>query len=769
MPNPTSPASGLARLPKLGLVRTYVWEKPVRISHWLMFFAFVALSFTGLYMHRPFLLVPSHASFLMARMRYVHVVSGFVLLAAIALRFYWFFKGNFWAKWTSYVPLRRDQWQGMGSMLKFYLFMRFTPGRRVGHNPLAAFSYAIIYVLILVEIVTGLVLYSEVLGNPVFHQFTDWLPVLVSVSYLRLIHYFLTFVFFAFILFHVYASVLVSLEEENGLLDSIFSGWKFVPAGELRHEIAAIPEARRFAKRHSLLPPGTPEEVRAGVAPKSRPGPGPVALFRNWISYAGAGVVAVGVLVFVVLMAYHTIGGGALAQPYGDLVIFFLPPMFIFAGTAVILAGMYFQWIRWRMHKPLSFARYPKWDLNLAAERTALLSVAVGAAIISIPAIYGSGQAYVYTDAVPFCGAVCHSMTPEYVTAQHSPHAHVTCAQCHVGPGATGYLASKIRGMTELVETIQDQYPRPIPAPISALHTIQGNCEECHWPSNHFGAREVHEVHFLSDEQNTRWEIDLSVPVGGGTPSENYQTGVHWHVANKVEYVASDPERQTIPWVRSVDAKTGRAESYSSGAQPSAGPPPGEIRAMDCVDCHNRPTHILHSPDESVDAALAAGRIDASLPFIKQQGVAALAAEYPDQDQAVRGIDRALRSYYQSSYPQVYAVKQPAIEAAIGFLQDTYDQNYFPAMKVRWDTYPTNDSHFGSVGCFRCHDGLHKSVHGTVIPSDCNTCHRIVRQGKAGSAQFAAGEKGLEFAHPIDIGPITAATPCSSCHTGGSL
>ena len=511
-----SPASGLARLPKLGLVRTYVWEKPVRISHWLMFFAFLALSFTGLYMHRPFLLVPSHASFLMAKMRFVHAVSGFVLLAAIALRFYWFFKGNFWAKWSSYVPLRRDQWQGMGSMLKFYLFMRFTPGRRVGHNPPAAFSYVAIYFLMVVEIVTGLVLYSEVLGSPVLHRFTDWLPLLVSVSYLRLIHYFLTFVFFAFILFHVYASILVSLEEENGLLDSIFSGWKFVPAGELRHEIAAIPEARRFARRHQLLPPGTPEEVRAGVAPKPRPGPGPVALFRNWISYAGTGIVAVGVLVFAVLMAYHTIGGGALAQPYADLVIFFLPPMFVFAGTAVILAGMYYQWLRWRMHKPLSFERYPKWDLNLAAERAALLSVAVGAAIISIPAIYGSGQAYVYTDAVPFCGAVCHSMTPEYTTAQHSPHAHVTCAQCHVGPGAAGYVASKIRGMTELVETVQDQYPRPIPAPINALHTIQGNCEECHWPSNFFGAREVHKVHFLADEQNTRWEVDLSVPVGGG-------------------------------------------------------------------------------------------------------------------------------------------------------------------------------------------------------------------------------------------------------------
>ena len=230
------------------------------------------------------------------------------------------------------------------------------------------------------------------------------------------------------------------------------------------------------------------------------------------------------------------------------------------------------------------------------SERKALLVVAIGAAIIAVPAIYGSGQAYIYTDATPFCGSVCHSMAPEYTTYQRSPHAHVTCAQCHVGPGATGYIVAKFRGMTELAETIQNDYPRPIPAPVTALHTIQGNCEECHWPSNTFGSRESHRVHFLSDEQNTRWEIDLSVMVGGGRAAQASEPGAHWHIANKVEYIASDPERQSISWVRAVDRKTGLAEVYTSEAQHSSAPSAGEIRTMDCVDCHNRPTHILESP-----------------------------------------------------------------------------------------------------------------------------------------------------------------------------
>jgi hypothetical protein len=321
--------------------------------------------------------------------------------------------------------------------------------------------------------------------------------------------------------------------------------------------------------------------------------------------------------------------------------------------------------------------------------------------------------------------------------------------------------------MEELVETIQNEYPRPIPSTVEALRPIRGNCEQCHWPANFFGSREIHRVHFLSDERNTRWEIDMLVKVGGGTLADAAQMGIHWHVTSKVEYRASDADKQNIPWVRSVDPKTGVAEVFTSQAQGSAAPSGGEIRTMDCVDCHNRPSHILQPPDRSVDVALADGRIDPSLPFVKQQSVTALTAAYTDREQAMQGIDTALRGYYRQSYPQVYADKRQAIEGAIGYLQNTYDRYFFPSMKVRWDTYSTNDTHFYSVGCFRCHDGQHKSVDGKVIRSDCGACHTILGQGKAGSVQFATGPKGLAFEHPIDIGSAWAEQACSSCHTGG--
>jgi len=169
-----------------------------------------------------------------------------------------------------------------------------------------------------------------------------------------------------------------------------------------------------------------------------------------------------------------------------------------------------------------------------------------------------------------------------------------------------------------------------------------------------FGSRLVRKAHFLSDEQNTRWEIDMAVVVGGGAPESQSQmefTGT-WPASG----VCGDRRRAAEHYLGAgVDPRTGQANVYTSQPQSSTTAPPGEIRTVDCVDCHNRPSHILPSPDQSVDAALADGRLDASLPFIKQQGVAALTASYGDREQALRGIDGALRGFYQKTYPQAYA------------------------------------------------------------------------------------------------------------------
>ena len=361
-------------------------------------------------------------------------------------------------------------------------------------------------------------------------------------------------------------------------------------------------------------------------------------------------------LVFVVLTAYHTIGGGALTQPYGDLVIFFVPPMFVIVGVAVVLIGMYVQWIRWRMHKPLSFARYPKWDLNLPRERKALLSVAIGAAILSVPAIYGSSQAYLYTDAVSFCGATCHSMTPEYVTYRAlAARARDLRAMPRRGRAPRDTCESKIRGMLELVETVQNDYPRPIPVPVTALRPVRGNCERVSLASEFLRLARGASVHFLSDRaehalgdrhvgSGRRWTRPRTHR-DGNSLARGEQGRVYRERRRTAEYYLG-----ARPWIRTGAAKvyTVPGADHSNAAAPVRSEPwiAWIVTTAPATSCKRR--------TGSVNAALADGRIDATLPFVKQQGVAALAAAYTSREQAMQGIENALLGYYRKTYPAVY-------------------------------------------------------------------------------------------------------------------
>ena len=263
------------------------------------------------------------------------------------------------------------------------------------------------------------------------------------------------------------------------------------------------------------------------------------------------------------------------------------------------------------MHKPLSFARYPKWDLNLAAERKALLAVAIGAAIsLGSSDLWRAAGVSLHRRR-----AILRRVLPLHDSGVRYLPAIAACAR--------GMRAVPRRPRQHGLHRIQRfaawlNSSRPFKTTTrgrfrfrsTALRPVRVNCERCHWPANFFGSREVRRVYFLSDEQNTRWEIDMLVRIGGGGRlADGARMGIHWHVASKVEYVASDPERQNITWVRAVDPKSGIAKVYTTQPQTSTTTPAGEIRTMDCVDCHNRPSHILQAPDRSVNLALANGAI----------------------------------------------------------------------------------------------------------------------------------------------------------------
>ncbi len=221
------------------LVRSYVWELPVRITQWTTFLAIVVLSATGYYIHDPYFIVPPRAAFVMGTARFIHVTAGFVLLMSFLVRVYWFFAGNRCARLSAFIPTRRRQWRQMGQMFRYYSFLRWRPVVRVGHNPLAGITYMGILVLILVSVFTGFVLFSGTAQTGFLKAVFGWAGAAFGIQRIRLVHFLLMYVFIAFAIHHVYSAVLVSIEERNGLLESIVTGYKYFPVAELRADACA--------------------------------------------------------------------------------------------------------------------------------------------------------------------------------------------------------------------------------------------------------------------------------------------------------------------------------------------------------------------------------------------------------------------------------------------------------------------------------------------------------------------------------------------------
>ncbi len=491
---------------------------------------------------------------------------------------------------------------------------------------------------------------------------------------------------------------------------------------------------------------------------------------HNRVSYVGAAIAGLALILFVFLFVLHSLTGAAQA-PYAGLVIFiFLPAILIF-GLALIPLGMVLEWRRVRRTGVRSMPRFPVLDLNDASQRNAVAIFAVGSILLLFLSTFGGFQAYEATESVSFCGRLCHSvMAPEYTTYVNSPHARVRCVDCHVGPGANWYVKSKLSGSYQVYAVLFDKYPRPIPVPITSLRPAQQTCEQCHWPKQFFGGQQKKLVHFLPDEKNTRWEISLLIKTGGGSPATGLAEGIHWHmnIANRVEYIATDPQQQQIPWVRITDVRTGKSTVYASTEDPLSAEQIAKatVHRMDCMDCHNRPTHIFRSPSYSVNLALETGAIDVSLPFIKKEGVELLAAKYESKGAAEKAIADGLTKFYAEKYPEVAQKRANVIAQAVDELQRIYSENFFPYMKVRWDVYADNIGHLMYAGCYRCHDGTHQSADGKVIPKKCTTCHTIMAQGSPPNVAFATGPDGLEFQHPEDIGGVWQQMNCDQCHTG---
>jgi len=456
-------------------------------------------------------------------------------------------------------------------------------------------------------------------------------------------------------------------------------------------------------------------------------------LIQNTLSMLGTAIALSALMLMLALFVVQSLGfeGG----PYLGILTFLILPMFFVLGLLLIPVGILRQ--RRRAAKAAAAGEapplFPVIDLNQDRTRKLVLIFTV-LTMLNVTILAGATYKGVEVmDSNEFCGTACHSvMQPEYTAYQRSPHARVDCVDCHIGPGADWFVRSKMDGAWQMVAVTLDLYPRPIPTPLKNLRPARDTCEQCHMPTNYVGDKLRIDTVFDEDEANTELRTALLLKVGGlrGRASE----GIHWHVDPDVEIrYRSDESRMDI-----YDVELTKADGTVKLFQPRGMPDEeerGEWRVMDCVDCHNRPTHIYRSPSQELDEALATDRIDTSLPYVKREGVRILTeADYPSHEAARTGLAASLEDFYRENYPEVLAEKPQAVAAAGEKLGDIYSWNVFPHMRVTWDTYPDHSGHPSiasredAPGCFRCHNRGHRTADRESISSDCLLCHTILAE-----------------------------------------
>jgi hypothetical protein len=488
------------------------------------------------------------------------------------------------------------------------------------------------------------------------------------------------------------------------------------------------------------------------------------SIFYNSITAAGAALAGISLLVILFMMAVEMLSHEH--SPYVGIITFIVLPSFLILGLLLIAIGALRQQRRRRLGLP-STERLPQLDLNQPAQLRATVIFITGTVVLLMLTAFGSFKAYEYSESDQFCGTVCHEvMKPEYTAYQESPHARVGCVQCHIGPGAQWFVKSKLSGAYQLYSVAFNKFSRPIETPVSNLRPSRDTCEQCHWPAHFSGEKMVVHDYYAAEEGNDHWRLHLLMRIGGGGTGLAPAHGSHWHVSEDVEvtYIATDHAREEIPWVklRLADGTEKIFRDTEEGLDDDelAG---HEVRVMDCIDCHNRPSHHYNPPARLVNVALSNGVIAEDLPDIKGLLVGLMEDDYATEDEALAAIADGVRGHYADAYPEVAAERGEDVEAAIARAQFLFRTNIFPEMKTSWREFPDHIGHLTTDGCFRCHDGNHATEDGEVISRDCNLCHTIVAQERL-SGETVVSLSSVEYQHPEDIDEEWKTTGCAECH-----
>ena len=450
-------------------------------------------------------------------------------------------------------------------------------------------------------------------------------------------------------------------------------------------------------------------------------------LGQNPVTLTGAVVTTSTALTSIAFWFYDIFLPGP-PHPYVGLLVFLILPGIFILGLLLIPLGI---WLRRRSLRESGTlpGTYPAVDLGLPVVRRTLEYVGVATLLNLLIVGTASYRGVEYMDSTNFCGKTCHTvMDPEYSAYQNSPHSRVACVECHIGPGAGWFVKSKLSGLRQVFAVTFHTYSRPIPSPVKYLRPARETCEQCHWPQRFTGDKFLVNTSYKDDEKNTPQTDVLLLKVGGRTWQGS--VGIHGHHLSdnaRIRYISTDNDRMTIPAVYYTDDSGKTTEFISTDAKPTPQQlEKGEHRVMDCVDCHNRPTHAFDLPENAVDKQMSGGQISTDLPYIRKKAVEVLKVNYSSREVARQSIAAEINKFYQTNYPAIYEARRAAVEQAGAEVARIYLRNIFPDMRVTWGTHPNNIGHNDSPGCFRCHDGSHTSADGQTITNDCSACHNLL-------------------------------------------
>ncbi|MDH3348154.1 MAG: NapC/NirT family cytochrome c [Desulfobulbaceae bacterium] len=452
-------------------------------------------------------------------------------------------------------------------------------------------------------------------------------------------------------------------------------------------------------------------------------------LWRSPLGLLGVSITTISITLMGVGLIAELLG--LFHNPYAAMFTYTVLPGGMVLGLALIPLAAFLRRRQW--HKYGIQREHLKINLSDPKHRRFLIGLLVLSVVNVSILVIMAYEGYHFTDSPYFCGVLCHQvMEPEYKAYQRSPHSKIACVECHIGPGAQWFVRAKISGLRQVVAVLTNSFSRPIPAPVHELRPARDTCEQCHWPEKFVGKKVKRFVKFSNDDQETPEVNEIALHIGGHNPETDAFEGIHWHVSKDVEvrYLATDEKRTNVTRVK-VKRPDGSEDEFvktsdEEEGEVHQGEHEPEWRLMDCIDCHNRPTHIYDDQEERVDFGLLSKRINPAIPGIREDSLEVINTKYETREEATEKMVADLMAKQQTRDPDLAAQHEDGIKAAGEYLLESYLNNVWPQLELYWGTYNKHLGHEKAdegYGCWRCHDEEHENANGDTISQDCALCH----------------------------------------------